>query len=67
MQVTIFTQNGDPTVSINHVARIKTMYIDGATSYAMLLNLQLELENGEELEYYLSDFDRFAIIEQENR
>lgn len=67
MQVTIFTKNGDPTASVNHVVKVKTMYIEGVGSYDTLLDLQLELENGEELEYYLSDFDRFAIIEQGNR
>lgn len=64
MTITIFTKDGEPTTQINNVAKIQTMYLNRRTIGETLLNLQIELESGETVEYYLSDYDRFAIIEK---
>ena len=67
MVITIFDKNGELKKQINNVVKIKTMYLNDGMLYETLLNLQIELENGDIMEYYLFDYDRFAIIEKENR
>lgn len=66
MVITIFDKNGKLKKQINNVVKIKTMYLNDGMLYDTLLNLQIELENGQIIEYYLSEYDRFAIIEKEN-
>lgn len=67
MVITIFDKNGELKKQINNVVKIKTMYLNnGISIYETLLNLQIELENGKIIEYYLFEYDRFAIIEKEN-
>ena len=64
MIITIFDKNGEFKKQINNVIKIKTMYLNNGMVYETLLNLQIELENGQIIEYYLSEYDRFAIIEK---
>lgn len=61
MIVRIFDKNGEPGTCWRNVARIKLLTLPRQ----QLLNLNMTMEDGQVIDFYLSDYDRFAVIEKE--
>lgn len=65
MTVRTFDKNGEPNnVCWRNVQKIKIMFIPVYSLRDTLLELHLTFEDGQEVDYYLSEHERFAIIEQ---
>lgn len=59
MKITTFDKNGEPNVVFRRVKTFKIMFVP-----ERLLNLNITFEDGEETDYYLSQDERFAVVEQ---
>lgn len=59
MTIKTFDKDGNASVCWLKVNKIKLMTLPRKN----LLNLHMTLEDGQEIDYYLSDHERFAIIE----
>lgn len=59
MTVRTYDKNGDISTCWRNVKKITLLTLPRQG----LLNLKLTFENGEEIDYYLSEHERFAVIE----
>ncbi len=66
MTIKTYDKNGElNNVSWRNVKKIKLLAITARSINDTLLNLHMTFENGEEVDYYLSEHERFAVIEEE--
>lgn len=63
MTVRTYEKNGDITNCFRKVKEIKVMFITGRGNVG-LLNLNMTFKDGSELDYYLSEDERFATIKE---
>ncbi len=61
MTVRTYEKDGDITNCFRQVKEIKVMFVTGRGG-AGLLNLNMTFKDGSELDYYLSENERFATI-----
>ena len=61
MTVRTYEKDGDITNCFRQVKEIKIMFVSGRTKEG-LLNLNISFKDGSELDYYLSENERFATI-----
>lgn len=59
MTVKTYDKDGKINTYWKNVKKIKLLTLPSQR----LMNLNLTLETGEEIDYYLSDYERFAVIE----
>lgn len=65
MTIKTYDKNGEPNnVSWRNVKKIKLMVIPASGCRETLINLHMTFENGEEVDYYLYEHERFAVIEE---
>ena len=61
MTVSTYEKSGDNTNFFKNVEQIKIMFVSGRCGEG-LLALNMTFKDGSELDYYLSEYERFAII-----
>ena len=61
MTVRTYEKDGDITNCFRQVKEIKVMFVSGRCKEG-LLNLNMAFKDGSELDYYLSENERFATI-----
>lgn len=61
MTVRTYEKDGDITNCFRQVKEIKVMFVSGRCKEG-LLNLNMTFKDGSELDYYLSENERFATI-----
>lgn len=61
MIIRIFDKNGEPGTCWRNVEKIKLLTLPRQ----QLLNLNMTTKDGQEIDFYLSDYDRFGVIEKE--
>ena len=61
MTVRTYEKDGDITNCFRQVKEIKVMFVSGRCNEG-LLNLNMTFKDGSELDYYLSENERFATI-----
>lgn len=67
MTIRTYDKDGNPNnVCWQGVQKVKLMVIPGTGWRDTLLELHLTFEDGQEVDYYLSEHERFAVIEEEN-
>ena len=63
MTVKIFEKDGNITNCFHHIKEIKIMLVSGGCKET-LLSLNMTFKDGSELDYYLSEDERFATIKE---
>lgn len=66
MTIRMYDKNGNQNnICWRNVEKIKLLVIPGRGFSDTLLNLHMTFSSGKELDYYLSEHERFAVIEEE--
>lgn len=65
MTIRTFDKNGEPNnICWRNVQKIKIMTIPGSCWRDTLIEIHMTFEDGQEARIYLSEYDRFAVIEE---